>query len=145
VAQAVADHGLRRAVHRRGIDHPPARHEERAHHLGAGVAGDGIVADVESDPRAQTDDGHRLAGGGNRPRENGRRLLARAETRQREGRGPGTRGEQCPAARGIEWGRVDRHAVSVPRGGRFGTSRGWTPAPGKSMEHPAEPSTMARI
>ncbi len=145
LAQAVADHGLRRAVHRRGIDHPPACREECAHYLGTGVAGDGIVADVEGDPRAQPDDGHGLARGGNRPREDGRGLLARAEAGQREGGGPGARGEQYPAAREFQRGMVDRHAVSVPPGGRFGTSRGWTLAPSKAEGRPPWPSTMARV
>ncbi len=60
--EAVADDRLRGAVHGRGIDHAPARLEEGGHHVGAFVAEHRIVADIEGDPGAETDDRDHLAG-----------------------------------------------------------------------------------
>jgi len=55
LGEAVADHFLRRAIHRRRVDHPAALGEEGAHNLGAGVARNRVLADIERDPAAEPD------------------------------------------------------------------------------------------
>src|SRR3546814_4239500 len=48
--EAMADHRLRRAVHRRGIDQCAAELEKTPHDLRAGLPGARVVADIEGDP-----------------------------------------------------------------------------------------------
>ena len=55
LTQAVADDVLRRAVHGRRINHAAACGEGGAHHLGAGILRDGVVAYIKRDPRAEAD------------------------------------------------------------------------------------------
>ena len=56
---------------------PAARLDEVAHDLGAGVARNRVVADVERDPAAEADDRQRLAGGRDRPGQDRARLGSR--------------------------------------------------------------------
>ena len=83
--------GLRRAVHRRGVDQPPARAEKGPHDGGALVPQLGVVADVKGDPAPEADDRQPFAGGGNRPSE---------QVRLGERGGPDQRGQRAPRRRG---------------------------------------------
>ena len=95
--EPVADHRLRGAVHRRGIDHAPACLEEGGHHVGAFVAQHRIVADIEGDPGAEPDRRDRLAGGGDGPHQ-GRMRRGGRGSRQGESRsGSGGSLHECPA------------------------------------------------
>ena len=60
--EAIADDLLRRAVHGRGIDHPPAVREEGRQDLRPFVAQGLVRADIEGDPAAHADHGQLLAG-----------------------------------------------------------------------------------
>ena len=53
--QRMADGRLRRAVHRRTVDHPATGREESTHDLGTAVARCFVVTHVEGDPTAQAD------------------------------------------------------------------------------------------
>jgi hypothetical protein len=98
LAEAVADHLLRRAVHRRRIDHPSAGLEEGAHDLRAGVARDDVVADVESDPAAEPDHGQCLARRWDRPGDDRPPLGERGPRAQHGGAGDGQGAQQTATA-----------------------------------------------
>jgi hypothetical protein len=78
LGETVTNHLLGRAIHGRGIDQAPARIEEGAHHLRAGVARNRVVADIEGDPAAEPDRGQLFTCRGYRLFENAS-LLGRGE------------------------------------------------------------------
>jgi hypothetical protein len=88
LAQAVADHVLRRAVHGRRIDHAAAGSEEGAHHIGASIPRDLVVADIERDPRPKTDHRDGLTAGRDLSGD-GRGGLGQSDRRQAKGSGRG--------------------------------------------------------
>ena len=71
--QPIADDRLRRAVHRRGIDHGPTGGEEFPQHLDPPVPPLPILADVEGDPRTHPDRGQQFARGRDGPQQQARR------------------------------------------------------------------------
>jgi hypothetical protein len=83
--EQLADHRLRRAVHRRRIDEGPAAVEERAQHRCERGAPLRVASSVKGQPGADADHRQPLAGGRDRPRDRQRRLRAaggRPERRQ---------------------------------------------------------------
>ena len=113
-AEAVPDDFLRGPVHGRGVDQPPALREERPHDLGALVPRRGVLADVERRPAPQADERQRLAGRGDRARDQrpatrGRRTGIRARARGTESRRRARdrdrreRGEEGAAGKRVAW------------------------------------------
>jgi hypothetical protein len=105
--QRLADHRLRRAVHRARVDQPPAFVEERSNHLEAGFATDTVGAHIEGDPAAQAHHRQRLARAGYRLRQ--RRCRLRAQR-------PGSDGKPAQASQQAEHvaassARCHRHAL----------------------------------
>ena len=82
--ESVADHLLRRSVHRRRIDEATASLEEVPHDVDTRVSGGPVVADVERDPAAESDDRNPLVRPGNRAHE--RRVVLGAYRRGAERR-----------------------------------------------------------